>query len=151
MGDLLDDAGQVLEHALQELLLLLLELLLEVVGQARGVAAVALERVLFVAPRIRRHQRPLLLQLVAQRIQLLALGVHLLLHPCLLALELLARRDARRGADQDALDIDERDLGPRRLRPRRRSDRDQDDGREREDVPQGPHPIPPRTACLPRS
>src|SRR5947208_988833 len=139
LADLLDDAGQVLEHALQELLLLLLELLLEVVGQARGVTAVAFERILLVAARLRRHQRPLLLQLVAQHLQLLTLGVHLLLHPRLLALELIAGRDARRGADQDTLDVDERDPGHRRLRPRRWRDRDDEDGRQRQCILQGPH------------
>src|SRR3989442_311193 len=81
LADLLDDAGQVLEHALQELLLLLLELLLEVVGQARGVTAVALRRILPVASRLRPHQRAPLLPLVPPRLQLPSLGVHLLLHP----------------------------------------------------------------------
>src|SRR2546427_12733171 len=64
LADLLDDAGQVLEHALQELLLLLLELLLEVVGQARGVTAAALARPLLVARPPRPPHRPCLLHLL---------------------------------------------------------------------------------------
>ena len=150
LADLLDDAAQVLEHALEELLLLLLELLLEIVGQARGVAAVALERILLVAPCVRRHQRPLLFELVAQRLELLALAVHLLLHHRLLTLELLAGRDARRGADEDALHVDEADPARGRLRPRRRADHRKGDGSEHECVPQGPHVPPPKTETRPR-
>src|SRR5207247_7981817 len=150
LADLLDDAAQVLEHALQELRFLLLELLLQVVDQARGVTADALELVLLVAPRVRRHERSLLLELVAQRLQLLALAVHLLLHPRLLALERFARGDARRGADQDALHVDEPEPDRRRLRPRRRADRDEGDGGERACGSQGPHPLPPKTEPPPR-
>src|SRR3989475_8962472 len=81
LADLLDDAGQVLEHALQELLLLLLELLLEVVGQARGVTAVAFGRILLVAARPPPPPPPLLFHLLAQHLPLLSPFVPLLLHP----------------------------------------------------------------------
>src|SRR3989441_9400764 len=64
LADLLDDAGQVLEHALQELLLLLLELLLEVVGQARGVTAAAVRRSLLVPARPPPYPRPFLFPLL---------------------------------------------------------------------------------------
>src|SRR3989454_10097628 len=71
LADLLDDAGQVLEHALQELLLLLLELLLEVVGQARGVTAASFGRLPPIAARPRPPQRPLLLPPLAPHPHLL--------------------------------------------------------------------------------
>src|SRR2546425_6547557 len=103
LADLLDDAGQVLEHALQELLLLLLELLLEVVGQARGVTAVAFGRSLLVPARLRRPPPPPLLQLVAPPLPPPTLGLPPLLHPRPLAPELIARRAAPPGADQGTL------------------------------------------------
>src|SRR2546425_374269 len=81
LADLLDDAGQVLEHALQELLLLLLELLLEVVGQARGVTAVAFGPILLFPAPPPRHQRPLLLQPLAPHPQPPTLWVPPLPHP----------------------------------------------------------------------
>src|SRR2546426_11076976 len=74
LADLLDDAGQVLEHALQELLLLLLELLLEVVGQARGVTAVSFATNLLVAARPPPPPRPLLLPPLPQPLQPPSLG-----------------------------------------------------------------------------
>src|SRR3989304_4988291 len=54
-----DDTREALEHGLQQLLLLLLQLLLEVVGQAGRVAALALEHVLLVPPGPGRPQRAL--------------------------------------------------------------------------------------------
>src|SRR5688572_18477165 len=80
LADLLDHAGDVLEDLLQQALLLLLELLLEVVGEPGGVTPLAVERLLLFAARLHGHQRPLLLQLVAELLELYALAVHLLLH-----------------------------------------------------------------------
>src|SRR5262249_60019394 len=90
LADLVDDARELLEHALEQGLLLLLELLLEVVHHPRGVAALALERLLLVTPDVGRQQGTLLLQLVAEILELLALAVHLLLHHRLLSLLLPA-------------------------------------------------------------
>src|SRR6266581_647935 len=106
LADLVDDPRQLLEDALEQRLLLLLELLLEIVHLARGIPPLALEHLLLLAPGVGRHQRPLLLQLVAQLLQLLALALHLALHAGLLALELLARRHTGRGPGQDPLHVD---------------------------------------------
>src|SRR5262245_8203072 len=116
LADAIDDPRQLLEHSLEQRLLLLLELLLEVVHLARGVAPLALERILLFAPGVGRHQRALLLELVAQLLELLALTLHLALHAGLLALELLAGRHACRGPGQDPLHVDVGDPVVRRHR-----------------------------------
>src|SRR5262245_37984484 len=92
LADAIDDPRQLLEHSLEQRLLLLLELLLEVVHLARGVAPLALERILLLAPGVGRHERALLLELVAQLLELLALTLHLALHAGLLALGHTGRR-----------------------------------------------------------
>src|SRR5262245_66138735 len=109
LADAIDDPRQLLEHSLEQRLLLLLELLLEVVHLARGVAPLAFERILLLAPGVGRHQGTLLLELVAQLLELLALALHLALHAGLLALELLARRHAGRRPGQHPLHVDVRD------------------------------------------
>src|SRR5262245_41541928 len=106
LADAIDDPRQLLEHPLEQRLLLLLELLLEVVHLARGIAPLALEQILLLAPGVGRHQRALLLELVAQLLELLALALHLALHARLLALELLARRHTGRRSGQHPLYVD---------------------------------------------
>src|SRR5574341_1535403 len=143
LADLVDHAGQVLKDTLEQARLFLLELLLEVVGEPGGVPALALELILLLAPGIGRHQRALLLELVPQRLELLALRVHLALHPGLFALQLLAGRDAGRGARQHPLNVDEPDSGRRgwRLGQRRLTDRREADGRDGECANPCPHAI----------
>src|SRR5262245_22980584 len=116
LADAIDDPRQLLEDSLEQRLLLLFELLLEVVHLPRGVAPLALERILLFAPGVGRHQRALLLELVAQLLELLALTLHLALHAGLLALELLAGRHACRGPGQDPLHVDVGDPVVRRHR-----------------------------------
>src|SRR4029453_2659252 len=116
LADAIDDPRQLLEAPLEQGLLLLLELLLEVVHLPRGVAPLALEQLLLLAPGVGRHQRALLLELVAQLFQLLALALHLALHAGLLALELFARRHAGRGPGQDPRQVE---VGDPRVRRRR--------------------------------
>src|SRR5262249_58712153 len=96
---------------LQELVLLLLELLLVVVGGPRGVATLALERLLFLAARVGGHERALLFHLVTELLEFLAPTVHVLLDRGALLLELLARRHAGGRARQHPLHVDVADLG----------------------------------------
>src|SRR5439155_1555046 len=70
LADLLDDAADFLEHLLEQHAFLLLQLFLIVVGGPRGVAALALELLLLLAPRVGRHQGALLLELVPELLQL---------------------------------------------------------------------------------
>src|SRR5262245_15725013 len=161
LAHLVDDALQLLAHLDDELLLLPLQLPLEVVGQAGGIAPLALDGVLLLAPGVGRHQRALLLQLLAELVELHAPGVHLLLHLRLFLLELLARRHAGGRADEHALDVEEAD--PRHRLPwRRRLLRARcdvaDDGSAhhgaRDDQSQGQnslHHAPPRTECRRRT
>src|SRR5262249_49301813 len=116
LADAIDDPRQLLEHPLEQRLLLLLELLLEVVHLARGVAPLALEQILLLASGVGRHQRALLLELVAQLRELLSLALHLALHARLLALELLAGRHTGRRPSQHPLYVDVPDPMVRRSR-----------------------------------
>src|SRR2546425_2617286 len=105
LADALDDSRQILEDPLEQRLLLLLELLLEIVHLPSGVTAPAFELLLSLTPNIGGHQRPLLLELVTQLLEFLALSVHLALQHRLLALELLASGHARRGPGQHTLHV----------------------------------------------
>src|SRR5207302_3781202 len=160
LADPLDDAGDLLQDLLEQRALLLLELLLEVVGEPGGVAPLALELLLLLAADLRRQERALLLQLLADLVELHALVVHLLLHAGLVTLERLPSGHTGRRAGQHALDVDERDplqaIGRRRGRhgrlglglglgngrsPQRRQG-DDDDA-----VQQTLHPTPPQNGA----
>src|SRR5215510_10800372 len=116
-----DDGGQIGQNLLEETRLLLLEVLLEVVGDARGVPALLLELFLLLAADLRGHEGPLLLEFLAELLHVDPPGVHLLLHGGFLALQLLARGHTGLRARQHPLDVDEPDLlGGGRDRGRRR-------------------------------
>src|SRR5713101_3952082 len=118
IAPLLADPGHHSLDVAQDLgeqpLLLLLQLLLEVVDQPPDVADFALELLLLVTPSLHREELPLLLELVAQLVEVTLLIVHLLLPAGLVLLELLAGLHAGLGLGEDALEIHEAHASGRR-------------------------------------
>src|SRR5262249_58013087 len=81
------------------------QLLLRSGAEPSHVAYLALEQLLFVAPRVRREELALLLELVTEPVEVVLLVIPLLLHARLVLLELLAGLHARLRLGEDALEI----------------------------------------------
>src|SRR2546425_9834734 len=73
LADALDHSVELLQHLLRQRLLSPHQLALEIVGEARGVTALALELVFLLAASLGRQQRALLFQVLAQLVELDAL------------------------------------------------------------------------------